>query len=508
MGSAATWTWVWLTISFAIVVIVSYIGMKRAKTLKDYLIAGGTSGPLVIALAWMAAWDSGGAMIGTPGVAYGLGYSAVAIWGYAVVAVPLTVMLVSTRLREFSQRTGAYTFTEIVGQRYNSDTMRVIVAVMMIIFMFISTIAQLKGGGVSIQAVTGFSWEWSVVIIGLICILASASGGMRSVAWSAALLCVIMLLAVIIYVVGALKAVGWFTGLEQKLFADQLGLQMGLKTGLHGNMLVSWLASPKYFDTTRVFGELSIFGLIGWFFALGLGTIGLPHTGTMYLSLKPLSKREYRFFIYLITGLAALMSSVMFYGLAARAYLGPKYLEMGNLDLAIPTMATQIFSGPVAGFIVTAFILAVVTTVGSILMVTVTSAVRTIYKLWVKNPSEKGEIWWSRIGIVIFGVAAAIVTISNPPAYLARLHYLIYSSLGFGFLFAVVLSLYWQRANLQGALISLIVATVVTLMGFLVFQWPTGTTMFVSFIATAISWVVGTLSFPATTQPPRINTNV
>jgi len=498
MASPMSMTIFWLVVVFAGIAILSYIGSRRARTLKDYLISGGRVGPVLIALSWMAAWDSGGAMIGVPGVAYALGYSAVVLWGFAVLAVPISVMLVSTKLKKFSTVSSSLTFTDIAGSRYDSNTIRIVCAFMMLIFMFISIVAQLKGGGVCFQAVTGFPWQWCVVLIAAICVLVAAGGGMFTLIWSNAFLCVVMLIGAVTLTIGGTSLVGWFGGLDQKLLADPLGLKHGLQVGLQGNVLVSFFSSPKYFDTTPVFGELSIFGALGWFFAMFIGTLGLPHTSSIYLALKPMSKKSYTFFIFFITTLAVLLSSVMFYGLAARAHFGDKFMK--NIDLAIPSFAVDIFSSPVAGFIITGFLMAVATTVGSALLVTVTSAVRTIYRMWVKEPTDRGEMTAGKIGAVLLGLIAMFVTISNPPAYLAKLHYLVYSSLGFAFVFAVIIPMYWRRANTQGALIAMVVATLVTITGLLVFKWPTGTTMFVSFLLTGATWYVGTMLFPPPSQ--------
>jgi len=120
--------------------ILSGLG-NRTKQAAEYGFGGGNTGRAGIGAGIASNWMSAASFLGLAGVFYLKGYFAMAYvvgWtgGYV-----LLLVLMATQIRRF----GKYTTPDFVGFRYESDTARILAALISMIISVIYCVAQFRG---------------------------------------------------------------------------------------------------------------------------------------------------------------------------------------------------------------------------------------------------------------------------------------------------------------------------------------------------------------------------
>jgi cation/acetate symporter len=137
-----TLTYIVVGLSFAL-----YIGIAiwaRAGTTKEFYIAGGGVHPIVNGMATGADWMSAASFISMAGLIAFLGYGgSVYLMGWTGGYVLLAVLL-APYLRKF----GKFTVPEFIGDRYYSQTARIVAVICLILISFTYVAGQMRGVGI------------------------------------------------------------------------------------------------------------------------------------------------------------------------------------------------------------------------------------------------------------------------------------------------------------------------------------------------------------------------
>src|SRR6056300_1550348 len=140
--SVQVWTYIIVGITFAL-----YIGIaiwSRAGSTKDFYVAGGGVSPLANGMATAADWMSAASFMGMAGIisfqgrdggVYLMGWTG----GYVLLA-----LLLAPYLRKF----GKFTVPDFVGDRYYSQTARMVAVLCAIIVSFTYVAGQMRGVGI------------------------------------------------------------------------------------------------------------------------------------------------------------------------------------------------------------------------------------------------------------------------------------------------------------------------------------------------------------------------
>lgn len=124
-----TWTWILVGITFSL-----YIGIAiwaRAGTSKEFYIAGGGVPPIINGMATAADWMSAASFISLAGIVSFTGYDgSVYLMGWTGGYV-LLALLLAPYLRKF----GKFTVPDFIGDRYYSNTARVVAVIAALIFL-------------------------------------------------------------------------------------------------------------------------------------------------------------------------------------------------------------------------------------------------------------------------------------------------------------------------------------------------------------------------------------
>jgi cation/acetate symporter len=258
------WTFVMVGLSFAL-----YIGIavwSRAGSTDEFYVAGGGVPPLANGMATAADWMSAASFISMAGIISFIGYDgSVYLLGWTGGYV-LLALLLAPYLRKF----GAFTVPDFVGDRYYSQTAR-IVAVLCAIFVSFTYIAgQMRGVGVVFSRFLEVDVEIGVYIgMGLVFFYA-VLGGMKGITYTqVAQYCVLIFAYMVPAIFLSIMIAG--TPLPQLGFGGtDVATGVSLLERLNG--LHAELGFAPYTSGTK--STLDVFFITA---ALMVGTAGLPH---------------------------------------------------------------------------------------------------------------------------------------------------------------------------------------------------------------------------------------
>ncbi len=265
------WTYVLVGITFSI-----YIGIaiwSRVLSTSGFYVAGRGVHPVANGMATAADWMSAASFISMAGLVSFMGYTGTIYlmgWtgGYVLLA-----LLLAPYLRKY----GRFTIPEFVGDRYYSQTARVIAVFCAIFVSFTYVAGQMRGVGVVFSRFLEVDVNIGVLIGVGIVFLYAVSGGMRGITYTqVAQFCVLIVAYLIPAVAISWKMTGWAIpqiGFGSTLLEGQYAGMALLETldAIHRD-----LGLPEY-TGAWVDGKKSMLDVLAITMALMVGTAGLPH---------------------------------------------------------------------------------------------------------------------------------------------------------------------------------------------------------------------------------------
>ena len=252
--------------SFALYIFIAI--RSRAGSTQEFYVAGKGIHPVANGMATAADWMSAASFISMAGL-IGLSYNgyggSVFLMGWTGGYVILA-MLIAPYLRKY----GKFTVPEFIGDRYYSDTARVVAVICLIICSVTYVIGQMKGIGVAFSRFLETDYETGLFSGMVIVFFYAVLGGMKGITYTQiAQFCVL----IFAYTVPAIFISLQLTGQP----VPQIGLGSTLADGTYlleklDRTLLD-LGFQEY--TTSVRG--STFNMAAFTASLMIGTAGLPH---------------------------------------------------------------------------------------------------------------------------------------------------------------------------------------------------------------------------------------
>lgn len=240
----------------------------RAGSTSEFYAAGGGVGPIANGMAIGADWMSAASFISMAGMIAFLGYGgSVFLMGWTGGYV-LLAMLLAPYLRKH----GKFTVPEFIGDRYYSNTARVVAVVCLIIASLTYVIGQMKGVGVAFSRFLEVDYGMGLGIGMAVVWVYAVMGGMKGITYTQiAQYCVLIFAYTVPAVFISLHLTGNpipQLGLGSTL-ADDSGMYLLDKLDL----VVTDLGFKEY--TTATLG--SSVNMFAYTLSLMVGTAGLPH---------------------------------------------------------------------------------------------------------------------------------------------------------------------------------------------------------------------------------------
>jgi cation/acetate symporter len=480
------------------IVIYAVIGiLSRTMHVGEYYVAGRRVPAIYNGMATGADWMSAASFIGMAGSLYLLGYDGLAFvlgWtgGYVLVAI-----LVAPYLRKF----GAYTVPDFLSARYGGNLARFIGVVVLFSCSFTYVVAQIFGTGIISARFLGIDFNVAVYV-GLAGILVcSMLGGMRAVTWTQVAQYIVLIIA---YLIPAI----WMSTVKTGIPIPQLMQGQALQ-GIAALEAAQGIAVGH--ATPFAHGGYNALNFFLLILCLMVGTASLPHVLMRYFTTP--SVREARvsvawslLFIFILyftapayaafakwtmldlvaSGLtpaniaekagwmlnwaAADNTLVQICGKAAvdAATVAAACAEQGvtnigfaniNLNADMIVLATPEMAGMpyvISGLVAAGGLAAALSTADGLLLAIANALSHDIYyKMIDQNAPTARRLVVSRVLLVVVAIAAAYVASTKPSDILAMVSWA-FSLAAAGLFPALVLGVWWKRANSAGAVAGMI----------------------------------------------------
>ena len=271
-----TWTYLIVGITFA-----AYIGIaiwSKAKSTKEFYVAGGGVSPIANGMATAADWMSAASFISMAGLIAFSGYGgSVFLMGWTGGYV-LLALLLAPYLRKY----GKFTVPEFIGERFYSKTARVVAVACLIIISVTYVIGQMKGVGVAFSRFLETDYNTGLFIGMGIVFFYAVLGGMKGITYTQIVQYVVLIFA---YTVPAVFISLQLTGNP----IPQLGLGGELADGTpllaKLDQVVKDLGFGEY-TTSSMGSKLNMFA---YTLSLMIGTAGLPHVIIRFFTVPKVS---------------------------------------------------------------------------------------------------------------------------------------------------------------------------------------------------------------------------
>ncbi|MDE0757403.1 MAG: sodium:solute symporter family protein [Pseudomonadales bacterium] len=321
--SLTTWSWIFLALYISAMLGIGLYAQRRIKHADDFATARGAYGPYFLALAFAASTASGATFLGSPALSYEWGLAA--NWGNFLYPIGVYFgILISMRLIATSgNRFGNRSIPEYLGDRYQSDVMRLLVSLLSLVLFFYLA-GQLVSGVVMFEIMLGLNSDWALIITTLVLLIYILLGGAHADILTDGAQGAMMLLLALLVIGLTLTGYGiegGFSGMLANLEAQDSNLTTPLNP-----------ATPLYHSWW------SIFVIAFAHMPLGL----LPHLGNKLWALD--SKGDRMQFVKLAALFGLTLGMLGVGGLLARAYFGDALYAAGaNPNQALPMLFIELF---------------------------------------------------------------------------------------------------------------------------------------------------------------------
>jgi len=244
----------------------------RAGSTSEFYAAGRGVNPVVNGMATAADWMSAASFISMAGLIAFVGYNnSLFLMGWTGGYV-LMAMLLAPYLRKF----GKFTVPEFVGDRYYSQSARIVAVVCLIVISVTYVIGQMTGAGVAFSRFLEVPVDWGLYIAGAVVFVYAVLGGMKGITYTqVAQYCVLIIAYTIPAIFISLQLTGNpIPGLG--LFSNTTdavggGVEAGVPILAALDGLLVDLGFNEYTATTNPW-LMALYTL-----SLMIGTAGLPH---------------------------------------------------------------------------------------------------------------------------------------------------------------------------------------------------------------------------------------
>jgi SSS family solute:Na+ symporter len=476
----------------AVVFYLGYKGWKETKEASDYMLAGRSMNPFVMAMSYGATFISTSAIIGFGGAAGMFGFPLLWLTFLNIfVGIFIAMVFFGKRTRRMGLALDSHTFPELLGQRYQSRFIQGFAGLIIFCFIPVYAAAVLIGicrmlevsvvemlvtyfGQTATPALSAAVFNYSLIGFSLILAMYVITGGLKAVMYTDAFQATIMLVMMIFLLFFTYSKLGGLFSAHQTLTEmAQYMPESFQKGGLMGWTQGAKTGSPLWMViyTTIVYG-------------VGIGVLAQPQLAVRFMTVK--SDRDLNravlfggVFILAMTGVAfvvgALSNAVFFktfgmiplegalvklkeaVGLYAQGdgqLVTPAIsfvIAKGNLDAIIPVYIEKIMPNWFSILFLLAMFAAAMSTLSSHYHVGGTSLGRDFYEMSLDRGGRGREITVTRIGVALTIIFTLLWGYALPTSIIAIATAFFFGLCAAAFLPSFFLGLYWQGMTRAGA---------------------------------------------------------
>lgn len=405
-----------------------YAYRKSTSNVDEFLLGGRKMGAAVTALSAGAADMSGWLLMGLPGAMFVSGLSASWIAIGLTIGAYLNYILVAPLLRIYTEKANnAITIPDYFEKRFrdHSRSLRLISGLVILVFFTLYTSAGMVSGGRLFESAFGMSYNSGLFLTSSVVVFYTFVGGFLAVSLTDFVQGTIMVLALVIIPVVVFFQLG--------------GVGPAFETIENANP-----AYLSFFEGTTVVGIVS---LLAW----GLGYFGQPHILVRFMAIDTVRQLKSARRIG-ITWMVCTVGGAMFVGLVGIAYMQSMNQSIADPETIFIYFSKALFHPFIGGFLLSAILAAVMSTISSQLLVTSSSVTEDFYKAFIRrNASAKELLLMSRLSVILVAVVSLALSLHPNDSILNLVGH---AWAGFGSAFGplVLLSLLWKGTTRNGAI--------------------------------------------------------
>ncbi len=424
---------VWVAVAIYVVIATGVAFLARGKGrsfagMADFFIWNRSMGGVLAALSYAATTYSAFMLVGLAGLTYAGGVGAL---GFELIYFSGLILVVffGPRFLLAGKKFGYVTPSEMLGDRYASRAVAVVVALASCVFLIPYSAVQLAGIGYLLQGATegAISFTVGTLIATALAITFALVAGIRSVAWTDALQMVIMMVTASVAVLLVVNGLGGFGELFGRVSEEHPG----------------WLSVPGggYFSFSVFLGLT-----LPWFFF----SLSNPQVSQRLFMLGTMRNLRRMLLGFLVLGFIYTLVAVL-WGLAALV----EFPDLESADLASPRLlASDLVPPVVAVIIIVGILAAAITTIDSILLTLSSMVARDVYGTRT-GVQESRQLTVGKLVIPLIAVLAllfaglqldliAVLAVSSSAGLLVTVP-------------AIIGAFFWRRATAAGVLASVVV---------------------------------------------------
>ena len=430
-----------------IIGLATYVSRTKAGTersAEDYFLAGRSLPWWAIGASLIAANISAEQIIGMSGQGFVVGM-AIAVWELTA-AIALIVMA-KFFLPLFLEKR-IYTMPQFLEQRFDKRVSLVLSFFWLTVYIFVNLTAVLWLGSLAINTLTGLSLEAGLVLLALLSLAYSLSGGLKAVAMTD-------IVQVVLLIFGGL-AVSYIA--LNKISEDQ-----GILEGLS----IVYTAMPEKFDMILSPDNPSYNNLPGWWILIGAG-VWIGHFAywgfNQYITQRALgakSIREAQKGVMFAAYLKLLMPLVIVLPGICAAMLFP---VLEKSDQAYPTMMSLLPNG-LLGLTFAALIAAIVSSLASMTNSISTIFTMDVYRTFASSDTSQSKLIAVGRTAVVASLLIAVLIAKPLLGNSDEIFQYIQNFTGLftpGILVIFLVALFWKKATTMSVLIAAILSVVMS----------------------------------------------
>ncbi|KYQ95149.1 sodium:solute symporter [Serratia plymuthica] len=438
---------------FLVIGAVGWLGVRRATTKDDYLVAGRNLGPGLYLGTLSAVVLGGASTIGSVKLGYTYGISGVWLCG----ALGAGIVVLSTVLAKPLLQLKLYTVSQVLARRYHPAA-RVTSGAIMLAYDLMVAVTSIIAIGSVMQVMFELPFATSILLGGGLVVLYSTLGGMWSLTLTDIIQFIIMTVGMMLMLMpmSIVKAGGWEA---------------------FGNLLPAgyYQLSSIGLDTILVFFLIYFFGIL----------IGQDIWQRVFTA-RSANVARY-------AGLGAGVYCVLYGVTGALIGMAGKIVlpQLANTDGAFAAIAQAVLPAGVSG------LAALMSTASACLLASSTIALEDVLPAIRKQPSgglAAGRLTTLVMGVIMLGLAFLVRDV------MAALT-LAYNLLVGGMLIPLVGAIFWQRATSTGAIASMLAGSLCVL-GLMYYHGiEANSPIYGGLLAGGVAFVLGSLLTRQNPQP-------
>ena len=500
------WTWILTGLSFSVYIYVAY--WARAKTTGDFYVAEKSVPPLLNGMATGADWMSAASFISMAGLISFLGRDG----SYYLMGWTGGYVLLALLFAPYLRKYGKFTIPQFIGDRYYSQTARLIALLCAIFVSFTYVAGQMRGVGVVFSRFMDVEINTGVIIGMALVFFYATLGGMKGITYTQVAQYVVLITA---YLIPAIFISMQFTGnpIPQIGYGSPItgeGAALLNDPSTQGKYLLDVLdgLSKELGFAAYTSGQRPMIDVFFITFSLMIGTAGLPHIlirfftvpkirdarssagwalifiALLYTTAPAVAVFARTNFIQTVNNVAYAEAPSWFKNWEKTGLVGwkdkngdgimqirpgkwddPKSANEVKIDQDIMVLANpEIAKLPnwVVGLIGAGGLAAALSTAAGLLLVISAAVSHDLMKNILKpSMSEREELWWARGGAGVAVVIAGLFGI-YPPGFVAQVVAFAFGLAAASFFPAILMGIFNKKMNKEGAIAGMVVGIVFT----------------------------------------------